>query len=610
MTLIEDPPAPTRRNMRYEDARTWDLSDILPEATEEAVAERIALMWEAVEAFEAKRDRLSPDMDPQEFLDLLREYEALLSRADILAGYGSLWFATNTHDPDALGYRNRIRQVAVEVENRSLFFTLWWKRLSAEAARRLLPTAELDATVQELQDFGYYLRELRRFSPHTLDERSEQILNIKNTNGIEAVLTIYQMLINRLEFHLEMEGENHVLTDGEMRGLFYSPDPELRARVCRQLFKVYEREASVLAQIYAHRVRDWSLEYVELRGVASPISMRNLANDVPDEAVATLLDVVRENVPLFHEYYRLKAGWLGMDKLRRCDIYATLAASTQKVDYGDAVETVLETFYNFHEVVGEKAERVFRHRHMDSELRRGKKGGAFCATVSPKLTPFVMLNYTGRVRDVATLAHELGHAVHSMMAEDHSLLTQHPSLPLAETASVFAEMLMTDRLLKSEQDPVTRRELLAAAMDDIYATVLRQSYFVRYELSAHEAVLANANAEELCDLYMENLADQFGDSLDLAPEFRYEWLSIPHLFTTPFYCYAYSFGQLLVLALYRRFLEQGEAFKPGYLRLLSYGGSASPDEVLGEMGIDIADSAFWQGGFEVVRGMLEELKTL
>ena len=169
---------------------------------------------------------------------------------------------------------------------------------------------------------------------------------------------------------------------------------------------------------------------------------------------------------------------------------------------------------------------------------------------------------------------------------------------------------MTDRLLKSEEDPVTRRELLAAAMDDIYATVLRQAYFVLFELAAHRAVLANATAEELCDLYTENLEEQFGSSVDIASEFRYEWLSIPHLYTTPFYCYAYSFGQLMVLALYRRFLEEGESFKPGYLRLLSYGGSASPADVLAEMGIDIADASFWQGGFEVVRGMIEELKTL
>lgn len=597
-TLTQDPPA------------TWDLSDLLPEPSEEVISERIRQVWEAVESFANQRDRLVADMEPREFLRLLREYETLLSRLKILGGYASLWFATDTQNHDALGYRNRIRQLLAEAENRFLFFTLWWQQLPDEAASRLLPTAEAGADAQELRDYGYYLRELRRFSPYTLDEASEQIINIKNTNGIEAVVTLYQMLSSRLEFHLEIDGERQAFTDDEMRGLFYSEDSDIRAAVCQELSRVYEREASILAQIYAHRVRDWHMEYVELRGVASPISMRNLGNDVPDEAVTTLLGVVRSNAPLFQEYFELKAGWLGMDKLRRYDIYAPLAASKQEVPYGEAVATVLDTFYNFHPELGRRAQRVFEQHHIDSEIRKGKRGGAFCSTILPKFTPWVMLNYTGRVRDVATLAHELGHAVHSMMAEDHSLLTQKPSLPLAETASVFAEMLMTDRLLQSERDPMIRREFLAAAMDDIYATVLRQSYFVLFELKAHEAVLENATAEQLCDLYQENLLEHFGDSVDVSAEFRYEWLSIPHIFATPFYCYAYSFGQLLVLALYQRYLEEGEAFKPGYLKLLAYGGSVSPADVLDEMGIDIADPEFWQGGFEVVRGMLDELKAL
>jgi oligoendopeptidase F len=222
----------------------------------------------------------------------------------------------------------------------------------------------------------------------------------------------------------------------------------------------------------------------------------------------------------------------------------------------------------------------------------------------------VLVNFAGRVRDVATLAHELGHAVHSMLAEQHSVLTQHASLPLAETASVFGEMLMTDRLLRDERDPVARREILAAAVDDVYATVLRQASFVMFEREAHEAVLAGRSVEDLCDMYMANLHAQFGDSVDVAPELRYEWLSIPHLYNTPFYCYAYSFGQLLVLALYRRYQEEGESFKPGYLKLLSYGGAERPEVILGEMGIDVTDRAFWQSGFDLVRERIDELEAM
>jgi len=243
-------------------------------------------------------------------------------------------------------------------------------------------------------------------------------------------------------------------------------------------------------------------------------------------------------------------------------------------------------------------------------VRKGKRGGAFCATVRPDVTPYVLLNYTGKVRDVATLAHELGHALHSMLAEKHSMLTQHPSLPLAETASVFAEILLTERLLAKEEDVLVRRELLAAAVDDMYATVMRQAFFVRFEQAAHQAILENAAPEQLNALYLENLREQFGDSVEIAPEFEHEWISIPHIYNTPFYCYAYSFGQLLVLALYRRYQQEGDAFKPGYLKLLTYGGSAHPEHILREAGVDMTDPAFWQGGFDVISSMIDELETM
>ncbi|MDX1645463.1 MAG: M3 family metallopeptidase, partial [Thermoanaerobaculia bacterium] len=277
---------------------------------------------------------------------------------------------------------------------------------------------------------------------------------------------------------------------------------------------------------------------------------------------------------------------------------------------GEAVRMVLDTFEGFHPRIAAAARRVFDEGHIDSEIRKGKRGGAFCLTVTPEHTPWVLANYTGEPRDVATLAHELGHAVHSMLAEEHSVLTQHPVLPLAETASVFAEMLLTERLLDEETSPAARRELLATAIDDTYATVLRQAYFVLFEKRAHRAITEGRSPEELDEIYFSLLEEQFGDSVELAPEFAREWISIPHIFHTPFYCYAYCFGQLLVLALYRRFKEEGEAFKPGYLRLLAHGGSARPAEILEEADVDMTNADFWRGGFEVIEGMVEELEEM
>jgi oligoendopeptidase F len=582
----------------------WDLTELLPEPSEAVVAARLADLEAAVAAFEAGRERLAAGMDPADFLALLRRYEAIAERLDLLMGYAHLWFSEDTGSRVAQSFRNRMLQAVTGFRNRILFFELWWKSLADADAAALAPGG------REHADYRHFLADLRRFRPYTLDERVEQVINLKDADGMGGLLTLYSMLTNRLEYRLEVDGETRTLTRDGIMSYAYSPRADLRAGAYRELYRVYENEATVLGQIYANRVRDWASEQVGVRGFASPLAVRNHANDLPDEAVEALLAVVAEQADLFRRFFRRKAAWLGLPRLRRYDVYAPVAASDRQVPWGEAVASVLATFGEFHPDFARLAGRLFEAGHVDSEMRKGKRGGAFCATVSPRLTPWVLINYDGKVRDVATLAHELGHAVHSLLAAGHSHLVQSATLPLAETASVFAEMLMTDRLLAGETDPLARRELLVASLDDVYATVLRQAYFVRFELAAHRAILAGGSVDDLNALYLENLAEQFADSVEVAPEFQYEWLSIPHIFHTPFYCYAYSFGQLLVLALYRRFREEGEAFKPGYLRLLAYGGSARPREILAEAGIDVADPDFWRGGFRVVEDRLAELEAL
>lgn len=597
-------PVQTLEKPREYTLSGWDLSELLPEPSEALIDERLGQVEETVLTFEGLRDKLSPDMDPEILLAAVRQYEHLIEQAQTLGGYGSLWFSSDTQSPDALNFRNRMQRVFTDVQNRTLFFSLWWKSLEDDQADRLLPSAD------EQPDYRHHLEEMRLFKPYTLDEKSEQLINIKDANGMDALLTLYSMLTNRLEFDFTVNGETKKLTRGELMSYVYSPDPAQRAAAYQELYRVYANEANILAQIYINRVRDWHSENVELRKFPSPIAVRDLANDIPGAAVDALLETARKNAPLFQRYFRLKAGWLGMEKLRRYDVYAPLAQSDKTVEFSTAARSVLETFASFDEGIAAQARRVFDDNHIDSEVRKGKRGGAFCATVSPKFTPWVLMNWTGKVRDVATLAHELGHAIHSMMAEEHSILTQHSSLPLAETASVFAEMVMTDKLLAQEKDPAVRRDILAGAVDDIYATVMRQAYFVLFEKTAHEAILKNKSAKELNTLYMENLREQFGDSLEIGQEFQHEWVSIPHIYSTPFYCYAYSFGQLLVLALYRRYQKEGEAFKPGYLKILAYGGSARPETILQEAGIDMTDPAFWQGGFDVIREMIDELESI
>jgi oligoendopeptidase F len=580
----------------------WDLSELLPDTQESTIKARVNALEADVKAFVARRDELNAEMEPALLVETMEHGEKILEQIYALGAYGSLWFSADTQSPAALTYRNRMQQTLTQLQNRILFFELWWKSLDEDEAAALLPN------VTQYPDYRFYLEDIRRTKPYTLDEKSEQIINVKDANGMDSVITLYSMLTSRLEFTIEVDGEKKSLTRDGLMGYAYSPKPELRAAAYQELYRVYENEAPILAQIYANRVRDWYAEQVELRGYPSPISVRNVANDIPDEAVDTLLSVARQNAPLFQRYFKLKAKWLGVDKLRRYDIYAPLAESDETMEFGKAAQLVLDTFADFEPSVAEKAERVFAQDHIDSEPRKGKRGGAFCATVLPSQTPWVLMNYTGKVRDVSTLAHELGHAIHSMMADHHPIFTLHPTLPLAETASVFAEQLLTERLLEAESDPLVQREILSSAVNDMYATVMRQAYFVIFERDAHAAILDNKSPDDLYALYMENLREQFGDSVELGEEFKYEWISIPHIYNTPFYCYAYSFGQLLVLALYRRYQQEGEAFKPGYLRLLAHGGAAHPEEILREVGIDVRDAGFWQGGFDVIRDMIDQME--
>jgi oligoendopeptidase F len=271
---------------------------------------------------------------------------------------------------------------------------------------------------------------------------------------------------------------------------------------------------------------------------------------------------------------------------------------------------VRDAFNSFEPRLAGLALRAFDDNHVDSEVRKGKRGGAFCWSVTPKITPYVLLNFQGRADDVATMAHELGHAIHSMLAVDHSVFTFHASLPLAETASTFGEMMLVDRLLADEDDPNVRRDMLLRQVDDSYATIMRQTFFALFERQAHDMVVQNASVDEISSAYMENLKRQFGDAVELSDEFRWEWVSIPHIYQTPFYVYAYAFGQLLVLSLYQQYRLEGESFKPRYLKILASGGSEAPARVLSQAGIDIHKAEFWQGGFDVLAALVDQLESL
>lgn len=579
----------------------WSLADLLPATSGPELERVLTELEDSLAKLEASRDRLSPDLPEEEFGRIMTLVESVTAIAGRLRAYSYLWFTEDTQDQNALAFRGRMDRLLTDVANRTLFFTLWWKGLDEEPGQRLLACSG---------DNAYYLESLRRFKPHTLSEPEERIVNLKDVNGVRALVTIYDMITSAFTFQLEVDGQVRELTRTELTPYIMGPSPALRAAAYQEMYRVYGEQATILSQIYQHIVRDWASENLSLRSFAAPISARNLTNDVPDPVVDTLLEVCRQNAGLFQRYFRLKADWLGVDRLRRYDIYAPLSAADRTYTFDEATEMVLDSLHGFSPTLSVHARRVLADGHLDSQVRPRKDTGAFCYSVMPGLTPWVQVNYNGTASDVATLAHELGHAVHGLMAADHSVLTFRSSLPLAETASVFAEMLLLDHVLGEETDPAVRRDILVRFVDDAYATVMRQAYFVLFEREAHSLAQEGKTADELAERYLANLREQFGDAISLSDEFRWEWVTIPHIYERPFYCYAYSFGELLVLALYRQFQTEGEGFVPKYLRILAYGGSKGPADILNEAGIDIAAAAFWQGGFDVIADMIRELETL
>ena len=339
--------------------------------------------------------------------------------------------------------------------------------------------------------------------------------------------------------------------------------------------------------------------------------MRNIGNDVDDKTIESLLSVCRKNSNVFQKFFLQKAKMLKMKKLRRYDLYAPSASNIKEKNYqyNKSVKLIFESLGKFSDTLEEYARKVFNENHIDSSIRQGKRDGAFCSTLTPKITPYVLVNFTGKSRDIFTLAHELGHAVHSQAAQDRSILVQDAPLPLAETASTFSELLLYDNI-SSKISSDEKKMMLSEKIDDLYATILRQSFFTIFEIDVHEQIGNGTTVDEISKTYLQNLKEQFGTSVELSKDFEIEWSCIPHFYHTPFYCYAYSFGNLLALSLFQRYKKEGKDFAPAYISILAAGGSEKPEKLLSEHGLDIRSPKFWQEGFDYVNEQVSTLAKL
>jgi oligoendopeptidase F len=586
------------------DGVRWDLSDLYAGSDDPQIDADLDAALAAAEEFAQRyRGRLA-SLSPAELGRAVDELERLnepVARAGVYAG---LLFAADTATPRHGALLQHVQERSSAVKNTLIFFELEWVALDSAGADRLLAAPALERR-------RHLLAAMRRYRPHVLSEPEERLLEETANTGRRAFGRLFDELLAAMRFRVERNGEEQELGEEEVLALLYGSDRALRSQAAASLTRGLRENAHPLAFIFNTLVQDKSVDD-RLRSHARPIDSRNLANEIDAASVESLLAACVARYPLVARYYRLKARLLGLDRLADYDRYAPVTAEAGSRSFESARRIVLDAYADFAPEMAEIAGRFFERRWIDAELRPGKRGGAFCASTLPSLHPYVLLNYTGNLRDVMTVAHELGHGVHQSLAAEQGLFEQDTPLTTAETASVFGEMLVFRRLMKEESEPAVRLGLLCGKIEDAFATVFRQVAMTRFEQSLHEARRGEGElpVERVNALWLAANEPMFGDSVQLSEDYAWWWLYIPHFVHSPFYCYAYAYGELLVLALLRRYDEDGAAFAPRYMDLLRAGGSDTPAALLARMGLDVTDPGFWDGGLALLSDLVAEAEAL
>jgi len=578
----------------------WDLSELAKNPKSPAFQKQVLELEIQAKKFEKIKSKLDPKMSPKKFMSILQEVEVISEKMSKIGGYASLSYSSDTQSDEATSLMTKMSKLGSEISNKILFFDLWWKtQVDEKNAKRLM---------KDTGELTEYLSHKRLFAKYALSEPEERIINTLDVTGISALVKLYDKITNVYEYKMTIGNKTKIMTREELTNYVRSTSPKIRETAYKTILTKYTKNKGVIGEIYQNIVLNWRDEGIEIRGYKSPISMRNIGNDVDDKTIESLLSVCRKNSPVFQKFFAQKAKMLKMKKLRRYDVYAPAAANIKEKNYtySKSVKLVFESLGKFSGTLEEFARKVFNENHIDSSIRQGKRDGAFCSTLTPKITPYVLVNFTGKSRDVFTLAHELGHAVHSQAAQDRSILVQDAPLPLAETASTFSELLLYDNLSDKISDD-EKKIMLSEKIDDLYATILRQSFFTIFEVDAHKQIGKGTTVDEISKTYLQNLKEQFGNSVSISEDFAIEWSCIPHFYHTPFYCYAYSFGNLLALSLFQRYKKEGKDFVPAYISILAAGGSKKPEKILSEYGFNIRSPKFWQEGFDYVN---EQVKTL
>jgi oligoendopeptidase F len=537
-------------------------------------------------------------LTPEEIYALVEKLEEIAAKKGRISTFAFLQFSTNTKDPEAGAFLQKVREIGSKINKETIFFELEWNQLSNKQAQSLL-----SETV--LAKYKHYLAGMRRYAPHLLSRTEEGLLIEIAPVGRSSWTNLFDKVMGHLKFGKQKRTEEEVLSD------LYSPDRDIRKNAAKDLTAGLKSQLHILTHISNTLLADKMIDD-GIRKYASWVSSMNLYNELPDSTVNTLVQTVTSRYDLPQRYYRLKKSLLNYEELHDYDRYAPLPNLPDRhIPWPECKKIVLQAFHEFSPEIGEIADLFFTKNWIHAPIMEGKRGGAFAHPCTPDVHPYILVNYTGNIRDVSTVAHELGHGVHQYLAAGQGYFNSDTPLVLAETASVFAELLVFKNQLALIDGEQEQGAFIAQKLESIFATVFRQIAMNRFEDLSHKSRrdMGEISSEQLSRFWLKTQKEMFADSVTLSDDYAIWWSYIPHFLSTPGYVYSYAFGELLVLSLYQIYLKEGDAFVKKYLELLAAGGSQSPDILLKPFEIDLNDPAFWGNGLELIDEMLSTLES-
>ena len=578
----------------------WDLSDLYSSPDDKKLSSDMELVIEKSKQFSSKYKGRVASLSASELRDALKDYEEVHDLAQKIGSYAYLNWSTNTEDPVLGKLVQQTNELGSEINQLLVFFDLEWLAIDEPVAEKMINS-------EELAFYHHYLKVSRKYKPYMLSEEQEQLLSAKSVTGSRAWVRFFDETLGAARFKLD----NKTYTEQEILSRLHESNRDVRRKASDSLTAGFKEMRRTLTFIFNTLLADKATND-KLRKYPSWITSRNLSNEIKDETVDYLVKAVQSAYPVVQRYYKLKAKLLNIDKLKDYDRYAPVHQNESTISWEEAREMVVDAYTKFNPEMGSVASTFFEKKWIDAAIRPGKRGGAYSASTAVSVHPYVFMNYDGRIRDVQTLAHELGHGVHQYVSRDRGVLQSGTPLTTAETASVFGEMLVFQDLMERLEKPQDKLAHLMGKIDDSIATVFRQVSMNRFEDAIHNARRAEGElpAERFDELWMKTQTDLYGDSVELTKNYAGWWCYIPHFLHTPGYVYAYAFGELLVLALYEKFRTQPHGFAENYMDVLRAGGSKSPEELTSAMGVDINSQEFWQGGVRLIEKLVDEADAL